>query len=225
MKKVNLTKYGFERSKEDDFSDDGNYFICYRHPDAPNIRISKLTDRGTIYLSSSVKDLDIDYDDYKDLEGYHFITWELNPIEVDSLTDEMLDAFTKAVIKYNKLCIEASKNAYQYTQEEIEKKYEGEHHQAIEDKATLNEIFELKIKKAMFNPNVSVEKGCLKYGLEYFKKAVKEVENILNRNKDQFIQDMMKKTRLQKKYYVLSSVRSCWYIKYANDYLDEAIRV
>ena len=29
MKRVNLTKYGFERTKEDDFSDDGNYCLKF----------------------------------------------------------------------------------------------------------------------------------------------------------------------------------------------------
>ena len=49
MKKVMLAKFGFVRWPEEDFSDDGNYFSCYRAGKA--VRVSKLVADGQVYLS------------------------------------------------------------------------------------------------------------------------------------------------------------------------------
>lgn len=64
-KALRLTKYGFKRSKEDNFSDDGNYFYGYRFE---GVRVSYLRfgdiENDEIFLSVKVyedeklKDLD-----------------------------------------------------------------------------------------------------------------------------------------------------------------------
>ena len=54
MKRINMAKYGFIRTPDDDFSDDGNRFTCYQAGEYENIRISKLVSDGRVYLSSQV---------------------------------------------------------------------------------------------------------------------------------------------------------------------------
>ena len=46
MERINLTKFGFVRSPQDDFSDDGSRFTCYRRPGVEKVRISKLVSGG-----------------------------------------------------------------------------------------------------------------------------------------------------------------------------------
>jgi hypothetical protein len=100
MKKIMMTKYGFIRFPEEDFSDDGNRFTCYRFSDT-NSHISKLVADGQAYLSAHVSG-QLPYEVYSKLPNYQAATWSYNGISVASLTDEMLQDFFRACVQYEK---------------------------------------------------------------------------------------------------------------------------
>jgi hypothetical protein len=100
MTRINLIKYGFIRFPEEDFSDDGNRFTCYRFSDT-NSHISKLVADGQAYLSAHVYG-QLPYDVYSKLPYYKEATWDFNGISVASLTDEMLQDFFRACVQYEK---------------------------------------------------------------------------------------------------------------------------
>jgi len=100
MTRINLVKYGFIRFPEEDFSDDGNRFTCYRFSDT-NSHISKLVADGQAYLSVHVSG-QLPYEVYSKLPNYQAATWSYNGISVASLTDEMLQDFFRACVQYEK---------------------------------------------------------------------------------------------------------------------------
>ena len=100
MTRINLIKYGFTRFPEEDFSDDGNRFTCYRFSNSDN-HVSKLVSDGQAYLSCHVSG-HLPYDIYSKLPNYKPATCNFNGISVASLTDEMLQDFFRACVQYEK---------------------------------------------------------------------------------------------------------------------------
>lgn len=100
MKRINLVKYGFVRWPEEDFSDDGNRFTCFRA--GKNVRVSKLVADGQAYLSadSSVGNRTLPYDIYSKLPHYHDAGWKWNGVSVDNLTEQDLIDFYAACVAY-----------------------------------------------------------------------------------------------------------------------------
>ena len=84
MKRIELTKYGFIRSKEDDFSDDGNRFTCYR---VGKVRVSKLVSEGEAYISASIDDYLLPYETYSKLPHYRDLD-ALNGVSASDITEE-----------------------------------------------------------------------------------------------------------------------------------------
>ena len=120
MTRVILTKYGFIRFPEEDFSDDGNNFTCYRFSDT-NSHVSKLVSDGQAYLSAHVNG-NLPYEVYSKLPNYQAATWSYNGISVASLTDEMLKDFFRACVQYEKE-YQAAEAAVEYpTLEELTEK-------------------------------------------------------------------------------------------------------
>lgn len=102
MKRITLTKYGFVRWPEEDFSDDGNRFQCYRA--GKKVRVSKLVSDGQAYLSadSGVGNNTLHYDTYKNLPHYNEASWKYNGVSVEELTDDDLKNFYEACVAYEK---------------------------------------------------------------------------------------------------------------------------
>ncbi len=100
MTRVNLVKYGFIRYPEEDFSDDGNRFTCYRFSDT-NSHISKLVADGQVYLSAHVSG-NLPYETYSKLPYYNEATWTYNGVSLSTLTDAMLQDFFNACVMYEK---------------------------------------------------------------------------------------------------------------------------
>jgi hypothetical protein len=98
MKRIELTKYGFIRSKEDDFSDDGNRFTCYR---VGKVRVSKLVSDGEAYISASIDDYLLPYETYSQLPCYRDLD-ALNGVSVSSITEEDLQKLYEDCITYEK---------------------------------------------------------------------------------------------------------------------------
>ena len=125
MKKIMMSKYGFVRWPEEDFSDDGNRFTCYRAGKA--VRVSKLVRDGEVFLSiasCSVGKSTLPYEVYSTLPNYKKATWSYNGISLTTLTDEDLKDFYNACISYEKEYEEAEAKIVYPSLEEIKTKAE-----------------------------------------------------------------------------------------------------
>ena len=168
MNRINLTKYGFTRFPEEDFSDDGNRFTCYRFSDT-NSHVSKLVSDGQAYLSCHVEG-QLPYETYSQLPNYRAATWSYNGISVSSLTDEMLKDFFRACVQYEKE-YQAAEAAIVYpTLEEIKEKA---------GKITfklLSEVIQVEtlIKNYAFEALVKFSSYDWKYIQEYTQKLLAE---------------------------------------------------
>ena len=99
MKKVMMTKFGFIRCPEEDFSDDGNRFTCYKA--GHRVCVSKLVSDGFVYIDGSIKDYALPYDVYSKLPHYKAVS-KLNGISLTALTEEMLDQLYFDCIDYER---------------------------------------------------------------------------------------------------------------------------
>ena len=104
MKRVMMSKYGFVRWPEEDFSDDGNHFYCYRVGN--KVRVSKLVSDGVAYISARVDSGNLPYDVYSKLPHYSKLD-DLNGVSVISLTDNDLFNLCEACLMYDKEYSEA----------------------------------------------------------------------------------------------------------------------
>ena len=98
MKKINLTKYGFIRTPEEDFSDDGNRFTCYK---VGKVRVSKLVDRGDVYIDADMDDCRLHYEEYSTLPHCKSLN-ALNGISLGNITEEDLIKLYNDCIEYEK---------------------------------------------------------------------------------------------------------------------------
>ena len=99
MKKIMMNKYGFVRWPEEDFSDDGNRFTCYKVGD--RVRVSKLVADGYAYIDARIDGRILTYDIYGNLPHYK-ATGKLNGVPVHTLTDQMLFDLVEACLYYEK---------------------------------------------------------------------------------------------------------------------------
>lgn len=100
MTRLNLCKYGFIRWPEEDFSDDGNRFTCYRA--GKKIRVSKLISHGQVYLSIDSGIGELPYEVYKTLPHYHDAEWKWNGVSLAGLTDEDIKNFYTACVEFER---------------------------------------------------------------------------------------------------------------------------
>lgn len=108
MNKVNLTKYGFVRSPEKDFTDDGNRYSCYR---VGKVVVSKLVKDGVAFISGYI-DGGLPYQVYSKLLHY-FELDKLNGVLISAVTEESIQRLYEACMSYEKEYDDAlSKIAY-----------------------------------------------------------------------------------------------------------------
>jgi hypothetical protein len=99
MKKIMMSKYGFVRWPEADFSDDGNRFTCYKAGD--RVRVSKLVSDGVAYISASINGCKLPYEVYSSLPHYKHLD-DLNGVSCISLTDDQLVELYFTCMAYEK---------------------------------------------------------------------------------------------------------------------------
>lgn len=89
MNKINLTKYGFSRCAEEDFSDDGTRFQVYRL--GKYIRVSKASYKDQIYLSARLDYTQngLTYNEYSKLPHFNELD-KLNGVSKSVVTEEDL---------------------------------------------------------------------------------------------------------------------------------------
>lgn len=102
MTRINMTKYGFVRFPEGDFSDDGARFQCYK---AGDIIVTKTTYQGEAFISGRSLPYDAEatltYKEYSSLPHYTALD-ALNGVSVSSLTDEDLSKLYQNCLEYSK---------------------------------------------------------------------------------------------------------------------------
>lgn len=98
MNRIDLTKYGFTRSKEEDFSDDGSRFTCYR---AGKIRVSKCSYGDEVFIAGRWEGNGsrLDYEEYSKLPHYQAMD-SLNGVGKESLAEEDLERFYQDCLAY-----------------------------------------------------------------------------------------------------------------------------
>lgn len=118
MQKLYLNKYGFIRWPEEDFSDDGNRFTCFRLTPVGRLRLSKHVSCGEVYLSCRI-DGDLPYEIYCALPSYNKAVWGLNGRSLSALTDKDLEDFYSTCLSYEREYEEAEKKLVYPTLEEV----------------------------------------------------------------------------------------------------------
>lgn len=116
MTRVSLTKYGFIRNAEGDFTDDGSHFNVFQI--GCQVRVTKHVSNGQVYLSASI-DGNLPYEIYSELPSYRTATWRYNGVSVSSLTEEDLNIFAKACLSYEKEYTDAENSLVYPSLEEI----------------------------------------------------------------------------------------------------------
>jgi hypothetical protein len=167
MKRINLIKYGFVRWPEEDFSDDGNRFTCFRA--GKSVRVSKLISNGEVYLSadSSCGKGNLPYDIYSKLPHYNDSSWKWNGVSLDSLTEEDLKEFYEACIAYEREYEEAEATIKYPSLEEIQKK-------AAE--LYVAKMAELKEVETLFRDNLS--EAVIKFNSYEWKACQESLKNL-----------------------------------------------
>lgn len=118
MKKIMMTKYGFVRWPEEDFSDDGTRFMAYRVGE--RVRVTKATHNGDVYLDGTIHGTKLPYEVYSKLPHFS-ATGKLNGVSIDSLTDQDMIDLYEACLAYEQEYNEAEANIQMPTLEEIKK--------------------------------------------------------------------------------------------------------
>lgn len=163
MKKIVMTKYGFERWPENDFIDDGTKFTCYKVGE--RVQVSKATYKGEAFISARITDIKVPYAEYSKLPHYAELD-ELNGVMIDPLTDEDLLTFYNACLEYEREVIELENNIKYPSLVEIIEQCEKVQARAELDLMNAKELFNSKaIKAATILPRYAWDtlQDCIKY--------------------------------------------------------------
>ena len=138
MKKILMTKYGFVRWPEEDFSDDGNRFYCFRAGKC--VRVSKLVSNGQVYLSARIDGIKLPFDIYGSLPHYKSLD-DLNGVPLGFLTDADLEKFYADCLAYEQEYLEAERTTRYPTMDEITEQCKKINEQAEFELANAMNIF------------------------------------------------------------------------------------
>ena len=118
MTRINLVKYGFVRTHEDDFSDDGNRFQCYR---VGRVQVTKLVSDGEAYIDGDIDRGTLPWDIYSKLPHYPAVH-KLNGVTLSTMTEADIQEFYEACQAYE-VEYKSAENSIKYpTLEEIQAK-------------------------------------------------------------------------------------------------------
>lgn len=168
MQRVDLVKHGFIRCQEEDFSDDGTRFTCYK---AGRVVVSKATYQGDIFLSGHISSNKVPYDVYSKLPHYSNMD-RLNGVAISSLTEEDIERLYDDCIAYDKEYTDAENSIVYPSLQELKNKCEQIR------SIRKNEIDELN-KLISKNP-VEVITKLSKYDLESLGSYIRSLQNNYN---------------------------------------------
>lgn len=99
MKKIVMTKYGFVRCAEEDFSDDGTRFQIYKA--GKRVRVSKAVSNGQVYIAARIDGIKLPFEVYSKLSHYKALD-NLNGVLVSAITEEDLLKLYEDCLAYEK---------------------------------------------------------------------------------------------------------------------------
>lgn len=117
MKKIVMTKYGFERCPEEDFSDDGTRFQIYKA--GKRVRVSKAVSNGQAYIAARIDGVKLPFEVYSKLSHYKALD-NLNGVPVSMITEEELMELYEDCLAYEKEYDAAEASIQMPTLSEIE---------------------------------------------------------------------------------------------------------
>lgn len=130
MKRIMMNKYGFVRWADQDFSDDGNRFQCYKVGN--RVRVTKLVADGEVYIDGSIDGIILPYEVYSQLPHYRAVS-KLNGVALSTLTEDDLTELYEACVAYEQEYTHAEKHIVMPSIEELE-----EQCARVQEKATRN---------------------------------------------------------------------------------------
>lgn len=98
MKRIDLRKYGFVRTPEEDFSDDGTRFSVYRLGD---VMVSKAVSGGEVFIAGRIESGKLPYAVYSKLPHYRDLD-KLSGVLASLVSDQDLADFASACAEYSK---------------------------------------------------------------------------------------------------------------------------
>ena len=116
MKKIQMTKYGFVRWPERDFTDDCSKFYCYRVGE--RVEVSKCTYKGEAFIDAAIHGTKLPYEVSSKLPHFVFLG-KLNGVPIESLTDDDLTELYENCLAYEQEYIDAENNIQMPTLTEI----------------------------------------------------------------------------------------------------------
>lgn len=121
MKKIMMSKYGFVRDAQNDFSDDGNHFQVYKA--GTRVRVSKLVADGEAYISARIDGNILPYEAYSVLPHYRDLN-ALNGVSVGTLSEEDLQELYANCLAYEEEYTKAEQTIEMPSLEELKIKAE-----------------------------------------------------------------------------------------------------
>lgn len=162
MKTINLIKYGFIRSPEADFSDDGSRFTCYR---VGNVRISKSSYQGEIFIAGRYVGIpSLLYEEYSKLPHYKAMD-DLNGVDKARVTEEDIRRFYQDCVAYDREYKQALSEVVYPTAEEIIKA------RGARRKARQSELSDLRSKMPDFDKILRLSDYDLKSLKDYYSRV------------------------------------------------------
>ena len=118
MTRINLVKYGFVRTPEDDFSDDGSRFQAYR---VGRVQVTKCVSDGEAYIDGDIDRGTLPWDVYSKLSHYPAVH-KLNGVTLSALTEDDIQELYEACQAYEVEYTNAENSIVYPTLKEIQDK-------------------------------------------------------------------------------------------------------
>ena len=142
MKRIMMVKYGFVRSPQDDFCDDGSVFQVYRVGN--EVIVSKCLSDGWVYIDGGVRSYDLPYEVYSKLPHYKDIS-KLNGVRTEVLTEADLINLFEACVAYDQEYTAAKNSMAWPTYHEIKAQCERVYAKRQQELADLGSKFNLAV--------------------------------------------------------------------------------
>lgn len=215
MKRIELAKFGFIRWKEEDFSDDGNRFTCYRV--GKRVCVSKLVSDGEAYIDARIDSYELPYEVYSQLPCYRELG-NLNGVSVSSITEEDIQKLYEDCLTYEKAYDEAIANIKWPTETELRVKaraYQIAWRECI-----------IKLEEAIKFNSIAMITNLSEY---YFTELQRDFKQVLSNakqydNPQEYADRLFKQTRSLDfmKRDIKKDVEDCFYVKEIYKFIRKA---
>lgn len=213
---VTMSSFGFVRSPEEDFSDDGTRFKVYRINEAPEMHITYVKSSGEYFISARWEPKDIDnnkyltYDEESKLPHYKSL-YALNG--VSEISKEDLQNFYNNCIEFAKEYKEALNNIKEIKDDDIIDKINREYQNCLNQYNEL--INKIKSVDLLDNDNVS------DYDVREIRDYLRDMKKTLERYKPE---NQLKMKQYRRREYMSwpDTEEFFWFAKYIDKIIEKA---